>query len=317
MGRTNELSQRFSTASEELADLEVRSAMTGRWRQSSIGIIISILPAAIYLAAAFTVSGTTGAVSIGTLVAFTTLQGQLFRPMMQLLSTGVDLQASLAMFRRVFDYLDLPIDIAEPEHPTPIGNTRGALTFDHITFSYPGAATKTLDDVTLDIAPGQHVAVVGATGSGKTTLGYLGARLYEPDQGTVTLDGIPLSELTQVDLAGVIGIVSQETYLLHATIAENLRFAKPDATQQELEDAAEAATDPRTHQQPAAGLPDRRRRARLPILRRREAAAGHRPDHPAQPAGADPRRGHQRPRHPAPRRASSTRSPNSRSTAPH
>ncbi|SDO62676.1 ATP-binding cassette, subfamily B [Nakamurella panacisegetis] len=241
MGRTEELTRRFSTASEELADLEVRSAMTGRWRQSSIGIIIAILPAAIYLAAAFTVSGTTGAVSIGTLVAFTTLQGQLFRPMMQLLSTGVDVQTSLAMFRRVFDYLDLPVDVAEPDRPTRMANPKGALSFEHITFTYPGAATTTLDDVDLRIEPGQHVAVVGATGSGKTSLGYLGARLYEPDQGTVTLDGVPLGELTQVDLAGAIGIVSQETYLLHATIAENLRFAKPDASQPELEAAARAA----------------------------------------------------------------------------
>ena len=241
MGRSDQLSQRFSKASSELADLEVRSAMTGRWRQSTIGIIISVLPAAIYLAAAFTVSGTTGVVSIGTLVAFTTLQGQLFRPMMQLLSTGVDLQTSLAMFRRVFDYLDLPIEIKEPVEPVRLQNLAGELRFDNVSFAYPGTESKTLDHIDLTIAPGHHVAVVGATGSGKTTLGYLGARLYEPDLGTVTLDGVPLGDLTQVDLAGAIGIVSQETYLLHASIAENLRFAKPDATQQELEDAAGAA----------------------------------------------------------------------------
>jgi ATP-binding cassette subfamily B protein len=241
MGRSDELSRRFSAASAELADLEVRSAMTGRWRQSMIGIIISVLPAAIYLAAAFTVSGTTGVVSIGTLVAFTTLQGQLFRPMMQLLSTGVDLQTSLAMFRRVFDYLDLPIEIKEPEQPVELGQVAGELRFDDVSFSYPGTVARTLDHIDLTIRPGHHVAVVGATGSGKTTLGYLGARLYEPQQGTVSLDGVPLGELTQVDLAGAIGIVSQETYLLHASIAENLRFAKPDATQEELEDAAKAA----------------------------------------------------------------------------
>src|SRR6195952_1430566 len=189
MGRSAQLSQQFSTASSELADLEVRSAMTGRWRQSSIGIIISVLPAAIYLAAAFTVSGTTGAVSVGTLVAFTTLQGQLFRPMMQLLSTGVDVQTSLAMFRRVFEYLDLPIDIAEPTTPAELGTVTGELRFDHVSFSYPGAEGRTLQDIDLVVRPGRHVAVVGATGSGKTTLGYLGARLYEPVSGSVTLDG--------------------------------------------------------------------------------------------------------------------------------
>ncbi|WP_354531312.1 ABC transporter ATP-binding protein [Nakamurella sp. UYEF19] len=241
MGRSAELSQRFSDTSADLADLEVRSAMTGRWRQSSIGIIISVLPAAIYLAAAFTVSGTTGVVSVGTLVAFTTLQGQLFRPMMQLLSTGVDLQTSLAMFRRVFDYLDLPIDIKEPEQPARLENVSGELRFNDVTFAYPGTDTKTLHHIDLTVAPGTHVAVVGATGSGKTTLGYLGARLYEPDSGSVTLDGVPLGELTQVDLAGAIGIVSQETYLLHASIADNLRFAAPDATQDDLEEAAKAA----------------------------------------------------------------------------
>src|ERR1700710_2727837 len=144
MGRSAELSQRFSTASEELADLEARSAMTGRWRQSSIGIIISVLPAAIYLAAAFTVSGTSGAVSVGTLVAFTTLQGQLFRPMMQLLSTGVDVQTSLAMFRRVFEYLDLPIEIAEPVTPVQLKHSRGELRFNNVTFGYQGTTSPTL-----------------------------------------------------------------------------------------------------------------------------------------------------------------------------
>ncbi len=241
MGRSTELSQRFSASSAELADLEVRSAMTGRWRQSSIGIIISVLPAAIYLAAAFTVADAVTPLSIGTLVAFTTLQGQLFRPMMQLLATGVDMQASLAMFRRVFDYLDLPVEIAEPTDPITLDKVDGELRFTDVTFAYPGTVEKTLDRIDLTIRPGQHVAVVGATGSGKTTLGYLGARLYEPDSGRVTLDGVPLGDLTQVDLAAAIGIVSQETYLLHASIADNLRFAKPDATQAELESAATAA----------------------------------------------------------------------------
>ena len=161
--------------------------------------------------------------------------------MMQLLSTGVDLQTSLAMFRRVFDYLDLPIEIKEPEEPVRLGKVSGELRFADVSFSYPATDATTLEHIDLTIRPGHHVAVVGATGSGKTTLGYLGARLYEPDQGTVSLDGVPLSDLTQVDLAAAIGIVSQETYLLHASIAENLRFAKPDATQQQLEDAARAA----------------------------------------------------------------------------
>lgn len=241
MGRGAELTARFDTASAELADLEISSSMTGRWRQSMIGIIISVLPAAIYLAAAFTVSGTTGVVSVGTLVAFTTLQGQLFRPMMSLLNTGVDVQTSMAMFGRVFDYLDLPVEIAEPAVPTALPQIAGELEFSNVTFRYPGAEVDTLSGIDLLVPAGRHVAVVGATGSGKTTLGYLSARLYEPDSGVVLLDGVPLSELARADLAAAIGIVSQETFLLHASIADNLRFARPAATDAELVAAARAA----------------------------------------------------------------------------
>jgi len=241
MGRSAHLTDRFSGTSADLADLEVRSAMTGRWRQSTIGIIVSILPAAIYLAAAFTLDGGTGAVSIGTLVAFTTLQAQLFRPMVSLLRTGVDMQTSMAMFRRVFDYLDLPIEIAEPEDPTPLPASRGELHFAGVSFRYPGTDRDTLDDITLTVPAGGSVAVVGATGSGKTTLGYLAARLYDPTAGAVLLDGTDLRALSFADLSSAVGIVSQETYLLHASIADNLRFARPDATDEELIAAAEGA----------------------------------------------------------------------------
>src|SRR6478736_3351494 len=228
MGRSTALGDKFADTSADLADLEVRSSMTGRWRQSSIGIIVSILPAAIYLAAAFTVAGTTGPVSIGTLVAFTALQGQLFRPMVSLLRTGVDMQTSMAMFRRVFDYLDLPIEIDEPSAPKPLPKGKGELRFDQVTFAYPGSDTATLKNIDLTVTAGSHVAVVGSTGSGKTTLGYLAARLYDPTSGSVLLDGVD--------------IVSQEAYLLHASIAENLRFARPDATDEEVVAAAKAAS---------------------------------------------------------------------------
>ncbi len=241
MGRGRALIRRFDASSAELADLEVRSAMTGRWRQSSIGIVVAILPAVIYLAYAVTISGGTGPVSIGTLVAFTTLQGQLFRPMMSLLRTGVDVQTSLAMFRRVFEYLDLPVEITEPASPRRIGPTRGELVFDDVTFGYPGSDVAAVQEVSVTVPAGGHVAVVGHTGSGKTTLGYLGARLYDPDSGAVRLDGVDLRELSFADLADRVGVVSQETYLLHASIAENLRFARPDATDADLVAAARAA----------------------------------------------------------------------------
>ena len=245
MGRSAQLTDRFAGTSADLADLEVRSAMTGRWRQSTIGIVVSILPAAIYLAAAFTVAGTTGPVSIGTLVAFTTLQAQLFRPLVGLLRTGVELQTSMAMFRRVFDYLDLHVEIAEPAVPTPLpaplSTPRGELAFRDISFRYPGTETETLSHVDLVVPAGRTVAVVGSTGSGKTTLGYLAARLHDATSGAVTLDGVDLRELSFEDLSDAVGIVSQETYLLHATIADNLRFAKPDATDDEIVEAAMAA----------------------------------------------------------------------------
>ena len=242
MGRGAHLTDRFAGTSGDLADLEVRSSMTGRWRQSIIGIVVSILPAAIYLAAAFTVSGTTGPVSIGTLVAFTTLQAQLFRPLVGLLRTGVEIQTSMAMFRRVFDYLDLTVDITEPDTPTPIAPVAsGELTFTDLHFSYPGADDETLKGIDLTVPAGGSVAVVGATGSGKTTLGYLAARLYDPDAGSIRLDGVDLRDLSFQDLTDTVGIVSQETYLLHATIADNLRFARPDATDDDLVAAAQAA----------------------------------------------------------------------------
>lgn len=266
MGRSSALRQRFAETSHDLADLEVRSATTGRWRQSSISMIVAVLPAAIYLAAAFTVAGGTGPVSIGTLVAFTTLQAQLFRPMVSLLRTGVDLQTSMAMFRRVFDYLDLPVEIDEPAAPrTPAGGP-GELRFADVSFSYPRSAPRsssdvapdgshgpdrpngpdgderpTLSHVDLTVPAGSHVAVVGSTGSGKTTLGYLAARLYDPTSGAVQLDGVDLRDLSLDDVAAAVGVVSQEAYLLHATIAENLRFARPDATDADLVAAAQAA----------------------------------------------------------------------------
>lgn len=241
MGRNKELADAFTASSKDLSQLEVASAMTGRWRWSLIGIISSVLPAFIYLAAAISISGTTGMVSIGTLVAFTTLQGQLFRPLTQLLGAGVDVQTSMAMFRRVFEYLDEPIDVPEPTDPVRLREVTGELRFENVSFRYPGADRDAVAGIDLVVAAGKHVAVVGATGSGKTTLGYLAARLYEPSGGRVRLDGVDLNDLDSADLAAAIGLVAQETYLLHASIADNLRFARPDATDAELAAAVRAA----------------------------------------------------------------------------
>ena len=243
MGRSSELAERFERESAELASLEVRSRMAGRWRMASVQISFAAMPALIYLFAGLSIAGGTGAITIGTLVAFTTLQTRLFFPVQSLLSVGVDLQSSLALFERVFEYLELPVEIDEHEQAIALEPEamRGAVTFEDVGFRYVSDADWTLHDVDLEIAPGTTLAVVGETGSGKTTLAYLLARLYEVEQGRVTIDGIDVRDLSHASLASIVGVVSQETYLFHASIADNLRFAKPGASDEEVEKAARAA----------------------------------------------------------------------------
>jgi ATP-binding cassette subfamily B protein len=240
MGRSPALVDRFSTSADELADLEVRAQMAGRWQQSGISVALASIPALTYWLGGLVLTGGAAAVSVGTLVAFTTLQNALFGPLNGLLRTGVQIQASLGLFARVFEYLDLPVDVPETTDPVRLGPVRGHVRFDGVGFAYePGQPTLT--GIDLDVLAGSTLAVVGPTGSGKTTLGYLLGRLYDPDAGSVTVDGVDLRDLSLQDLSRTVGIVSQEAYLLHASIAENLRFAKPDATDDELAAAARAA----------------------------------------------------------------------------
>jgi ATP-binding cassette, subfamily B, bacterial len=196
----------------------------------------AIMPALVYWFA-----GQTSAISVGTLVAFTTLQTRLLFPIGSLLSVSVDLQSSMALFHRIFEYLDLEIDLAEAEHPVELGEVRGEVRFEGVTFGYDPDTRPTLDGVDLDIPAGSFTAIVGETGSGKTTLGYLAARLYDVDAGRVTIDGVDVRDVSFASLARTVGLVSQDTYLFHATVRENLRFAKPEATDEELEAAARAA----------------------------------------------------------------------------
>jgi ATP-binding cassette, subfamily B, bacterial len=239
MGRSPELTERFAGDASGLADLEVRSQMAGKWQQSTISITFAAVPAVTYWLGGLALAGGS-TVSIGTLVAFTTLQSSLFNPLNALLRTGVQVQSSLALFARIFEYLDLPVDIVESPSPVALPAVRGDVRFSDVSFAYePGAPTLT--DVSLDIPAGSTLAVVGATGSGKTTLGYLLARLYDVDAGSITIDGVDLRDLSLATLASTVGVVSQDPYLLHASIAENLRFARPDASDDELVDAARAA----------------------------------------------------------------------------
>jgi ATP-binding cassette subfamily B protein len=239
LGTGPALVARFTGTSERLIDLELRSQLAGRWRMASTTVIFAAIPAVIYLGAGFPGN----ALTIGTLIAFTTLQNGLFRPLTSLLNVGVALVSSLALFSRIFEYLDLPVDVDDPEHPVDVDPTRirGDVRFSGVTFAYPGSDRNAVTDVDLVAPAGTTLAIVGETGSGKSTLAALGARLYDPDRGRITIDGIDVRDLRLADLARIVGVVSQETYLLHTTVRENLRYAKPDATDTEIEAAARAA----------------------------------------------------------------------------
>ncbi|HEY7074947.1 MAG TPA: ABC transporter ATP-binding protein [Solirubrobacteraceae bacterium] len=244
MGRGAELAERFEAESANLADLEVRSRMAGRWMMAMIQTTFAVMPALVYLFAGLVPN----AASIGTIVAFTTLQTRLFFPIQSLLNVGVDIQTSVALFERVFEYLDLPVDI-EPGERTLL-DVRGEVRFEDVWFRY--GEDWTVRGIDLVVPAGTRTALVGETGAGKTTLGYLAARLYDPERGAVRIDGADLRELRFDALAGAVGVVSQETYLFHASVRENLRFARPDATDEEIEAAAAAA---QVHETIAA-LPD-------------------------------------------------------------
>jgi ATP-binding cassette subfamily B protein len=241
MGRSPELVRRFSDESGELADLEVRARMAGRWRMASVQMSFAIMPAAVYWFAGYEISHGSNAISIGTVVAFTTLQTRVFFPIQSLLSVGLEVQTSLALFGRIFEYLDLPVDIVEREGAQALQDVRGDVRLSDIWFRYAPESGWTLREIGAEVPAGTRTALVGETGSGKTTLAYLVARLYEPERGCVSIDGVDIRDVTLGSLAQTVGLVSQETYLFHASIRENLRFACPDATDAEIEQAARAA----------------------------------------------------------------------------
>ncbi|MFB6639352.1 ABC transporter ATP-binding protein [Streptomyces chartreusis] len=241
MGRSDSLTKAFADESEQLVDLEVRSNMAGRWRMAVITMVMAAMPAFIYWTAGVVLQVGGPQVSIGTIVAFVSLQQGLFRPAVSLLSTGVQIQTSLALFQRIFEYLDLPIDITEREEPVHLDRVKGEVRFESVEFGYDGKSGPILDGIDVTVPAGGSLAVVGPTGAGKSTLGHLVPRLYDVTGGRVTLDGVDVRDLDFDTLARAVGVVSQETYLFHATVADNLRFAKPDATDEELHAAAKAA----------------------------------------------------------------------------
>ncbi len=254
MGRGPELAERFRTESRELAELEVRQRMAGRWVMATISASFAILPALVYWAGGWSIASGWGAVSIGTLVAFATIQTRIFFPVGALLSVGIDVQASLALFDRIFEYLDLEVDIEEHDGSRTLdrSDVKGEVSFDDVWFRYEQDGAWTVAGATFLAPPGTRTAVVGETGSGKTTLGYLVARLYDAERGAIRIDGIDVKDVTFASLADLVGVVSQETYLFHASVRDNLRFASPDVTDAEIEEACRAA---RIHDH-IVGLPE-------------------------------------------------------------
>jgi ATP-binding cassette subfamily B protein len=243
MGRGEDLATRFTAESDQLADLEVHSRMAGRWLMSTINMAFAVQPAIVYWIAGMSFGHPGSAISIGTVVAFTTQQTRLLFPMAQLLSVGNDVEASLALFDRIFEYLDLPVDIVESPNPVELRpqEVLGEVRFEGVGFRYDERSAWSLHDIDLVVPAGTRTALVGATGAGKTTLGYLVARLYEPQAGRVTVDGVDVRDASFASLAATVGVVSQETYLFHASVRENLRFAHPQASDEEVEAAARTA----------------------------------------------------------------------------
>ncbi|HZU11425.1 MAG TPA: ABC transporter ATP-binding protein [Chloroflexota bacterium] len=274
-GRQERSAQRFRTENQRLADLELRQQMVGRWFFMLIGTFFSIVPAFVYYLAGriilSTPPGRIPAVTVGTIVAFTTLQSRIFFPIGQLLNVQVQIQGALALFDRIFEYLDLPISIQNAPHARTIAKeaVRGEVSFNDVSFTYgverpideaamaEGMSPAdllaeerleeetgpiwALRDISFTAEPGQLVALVGHSGAGKTTISYLAARLYDVTEGHVCIDGTDVRDIRLESLADILGMVTQETYLFHSTIRENLLFARPDASDEDLMHATVAA----------------------------------------------------------------------------
>ncbi|PPI05156.1 ABC transporter ATP-binding protein [Rathayibacter sp. AY1B8] len=242
-GRQESEVTRYADENGRQIELQVRQQMSGQWFFAMVQIFLSVIPVIVYLVAAWLILGGT-TVTAGTVVAFTTVQARLMWPLLGLMRVALDLQTAGALFARIFEYLDLRPAITDRADAREVSGELGRVELDDVVFRYPDQAEDarpTLDHVSVAIEPGQFVAFVGPSGAGKTTISYLVPRLYDVAGGAVRFAGTDVRELRQESLVSHIGIVSQETYLFHATIGDNLRYARPDATQEELEAAARAA----------------------------------------------------------------------------
>ena len=254
-GRQSYEIERFDDENERLAALQIRQQMIGRWFFMIIGTFFSIAPALAYWLAGRSIinaenAGQAAVLTIGDLVAFTTLQSRVFFPLGQLLNVQVEIQSALALFDRIFEYLDKPHEITDRPGAVVLdpATVRGDVRYDNVDFKYGGGEPGTegedswsLEGIDFEAKPGQLVALVGPSGAGKTTMTYLLPRLYDVDAGAIRIDGHDVRDVTLESLGAVIGVVTQETHLFHASIRENLAYGRPDATQEELEAAARAA----------------------------------------------------------------------------
>jgi len=260
-GRQTQEMANFHRHNQELSDLAVRQQMIGHSFFAVVMTFLSISPAFIYLLAGYMMSGSgSPAVTAGTIIAFTTLQSRLYFPVGRLLQVSVELQSSFALFERIYGYLDLKQDIVDSPDASPLDLERvsGGITFDSVRVNYARSYGEpsdenseqeleeesrlwALDGVSLNIPPGQLAAFVGPSGAGKTTLAYLVPRLYDVTEGSVSIDGTDVRKIRQVDLAAVIGFVTQDSYLFHDTMEKNLLYARPEASRDEMIEAAKAA----------------------------------------------------------------------------
>ncbi|QYK53794.1 MAG: ABC transporter ATP-binding protein [Fimbriimonadaceae bacterium] len=244
VGQQGLLSSRFNIENEKLAKWQIKAMVVQYMFFGMIRLITQLAPALVYWLAGWLLirQGDTS-ITVGMLVAFTGLQIRLFFPMTGLFGAQVEIMSSMALFERIFEYLDYPRDIADVANPIPITDqAQGKVEFKNVSFKYePELERNTLSNVDFVAQPGQLIALVGPSGAGKTTFTYLIPRLYDADSGEVLIDGENIKNLKLADLGRMVGAVTQETYLMHTTVAENLRIAKPEATQEELEEACKLA----------------------------------------------------------------------------